>query len=53
LDRDKKQIASTLLTLDRYLDEARRRQLEIDGRRLAAQEGLSVPAGQAHLNFDH
>ena len=53
LDRDKKEIASTLRTLDRYLEEARRRQLEIDGRRLAAQEGLSAPADQAHLNFDH
>ena len=36
LDGDKKQIASTLRTLDRYLDEARRLQLEIDGRRLSA-----------------
>jgi hypothetical protein len=35
LDGDKREIASTLRTLDRYLDEARRLQLEIDGRRLS------------------
>jgi hypothetical protein len=43
LDGDRQEIASTLRTLDRFLDEARRLQLEVDGRRLAAREGLPAP----------
>jgi type II secretory pathway predicted ATPase ExeA len=49
-DGDKQEIASTLRTLDRFLDDARRLQLEVDGRRLATREGLPAPTGGTRLS---